>query len=273
MATTKVIADLTDLNKANTTKSLKMPSGGAFSGTATEGMLRNDTSQSSQSSASTMQFYNGTEWKNFVNLQGCTTSTCPYPASTTQLGLFELNGNANDTCGGTAGTPSNITYTTGKFGQAAELNGTNSLITLPINATSTKFVSIWVKADSFAEKWPFQQGDGQSVENYIRFYNTNEIQIRWRNLTYTDAGYSTGVWYNIIFGEDASGAVQYYINGTKKSAGGTASQTFSDTTTRLGARNNLGLQYYFDGLIDQVRIYSTSLTDAQAAEIYNEIGC
>jgi len=68
MATTKVIADLIDLNKANTTKSLKMPSGGAFSGTATEGMLRNDTSQSSQSSASTMQFYNGTEWKNFDNL-------------------------------------------------------------------------------------------------------------------------------------------------------------------------------------------------------------
>ena len=82
--------------------------------------------------------------------------------------MFELNGNANDG-GGTAGTPSNITYTTEKFGQAAELNGTNSLITLPINATSTKFVSIWVKADSFVEKWPFQQGDGQSVENYIRF--------------------------------------------------------------------------------------------------------
>ena len=37
MKITKVIADLTDLNKANTTKSLKMPSGGAFSGTATGG--------------------------------------------------------------------------------------------------------------------------------------------------------------------------------------------------------------------------------------------
>ena len=77
MATTKVIADLTDLNKANTTKSLKMPSGGAFSGTVTEGMLRNDTSQSSNNSASTMQFYNGTEWKNFTNLS----SSNPFNAS------------------------------------------------------------------------------------------------------------------------------------------------------------------------------------------------
>ena len=70
MATTKIITELTDLNAASSTSGLKMPSGGAFSGTATEGMMRNDTSQSSQSSASTMQFYNGTEWKNFLNLPG-----------------------------------------------------------------------------------------------------------------------------------------------------------------------------------------------------------
>ncbi len=68
MATTKVKADLLNLNQASSTQGLKMPSGGAFSGTAVEGMVRNDTSQSSESSASTMQFYNGTEWKNFVNL-------------------------------------------------------------------------------------------------------------------------------------------------------------------------------------------------------------
>lgn len=70
MATTKIISDLTDLNAASSTSGLKMPSGGAFSGTATEGMMRNDTSQSSESSASTMQHYNGTDWKNFVNIAG-----------------------------------------------------------------------------------------------------------------------------------------------------------------------------------------------------------
>jgi len=46
---------------------LKMPSGTAFSGTPSEGMMRNDTGQESESSASTMQHYNGTDWKNFVN--------------------------------------------------------------------------------------------------------------------------------------------------------------------------------------------------------------
>ena len=68
MATTKVITELTDLNQANSESGLKMPTGGAFSGTPAEGMMRNDTTQASEGSASTMQHYTGDNvWKNFVN--------------------------------------------------------------------------------------------------------------------------------------------------------------------------------------------------------------
>ena len=77
MAVTKVIADILNLNEANTTKSFKMPTGSFFSGTPVEGMIRNDTSQSSQSSSSAMQYYNGTDWKNFVNRPDIT----PFSAS------------------------------------------------------------------------------------------------------------------------------------------------------------------------------------------------
>jgi len=69
MATTKVIKDLTDLNQANSESGLRMPTGGAFSGTPAEGMMRNDTTQDSEGSASTMQHYTGDNvWKNFVNV-------------------------------------------------------------------------------------------------------------------------------------------------------------------------------------------------------------
>ena len=67
MATTKIITEVTDLNAASSTNGLKMPTGTAYSGTPTDGMVRNDTTGSSQGSASTMQHYNGTEWKNFEN--------------------------------------------------------------------------------------------------------------------------------------------------------------------------------------------------------------
>ena len=70
MAITKVRGSGVDFDATNTTKGLKMPSGTAFPGaeTAVQGMMRNDTSQSSQSSASTMQHYNGSAWKNFTNV-------------------------------------------------------------------------------------------------------------------------------------------------------------------------------------------------------------
>ena len=50
------------------TAGLKMPSGAAYSGTAQDGMVRNDTDGDSQGSASTMQHFNGTDWKNYENL-------------------------------------------------------------------------------------------------------------------------------------------------------------------------------------------------------------
>ena len=68
MAITKVIKELTDLNQANSESGLRMPTGGAFSGTPAEGMMRNDTTQASEGSASTMQHFNGTDWKNFSNV-------------------------------------------------------------------------------------------------------------------------------------------------------------------------------------------------------------
>ena len=68
MATTKIITEVTDLNAASSTNGLKMPTGGAYSGTPTDGMVRNNTTGSSQGSASTMQHYNGTDWKNYENI-------------------------------------------------------------------------------------------------------------------------------------------------------------------------------------------------------------
>jgi len=67
MALTKVITGVTDLNQAQSTNGLKFPTGSVFAGTPEESMIRNDQSQSSETSSSTMQFYNGTAWKNFVN--------------------------------------------------------------------------------------------------------------------------------------------------------------------------------------------------------------
>ena len=72
MATTKVTQPVIDLNgvaAATDVSALKMPAGGAFSGTPAEAMMRCDNSQTSEGSTSVMQHYTGNnEWKSFANL-------------------------------------------------------------------------------------------------------------------------------------------------------------------------------------------------------------
>lgn len=65
---TKVTTPVTDFNKTNTEEGLKIPSGTSSNQpTGVEGMIRNDTNQSSKGSASAITYYNGTDWRYFAN--------------------------------------------------------------------------------------------------------------------------------------------------------------------------------------------------------------
>ena len=68
MATTKVIPGVRDLNEATSESGLKMPSGTELNRpTAVAGQIRNNTNETSESSASCEEYYNGTEWKKINN--------------------------------------------------------------------------------------------------------------------------------------------------------------------------------------------------------------
>ena len=71
MATTKVIPGVLDLNQASSSTGLKMPKGiSAYAAppAVAEGMMRNEVGQASNGSVSSMQHFNGTDWKNYQNL-------------------------------------------------------------------------------------------------------------------------------------------------------------------------------------------------------------
>ncbi len=69
MATTKVRGELVDLNEATSESGLKIPSGTLLNRpTASEGMIRNNTNEASEGSASCEEYYNGTEWKKINNV-------------------------------------------------------------------------------------------------------------------------------------------------------------------------------------------------------------
>jgi hypothetical protein len=70
MATTKVSGELVDLNEATSESGLKIPTGTQFNRPATDvaGMIRNNTNETSEGSASCEEYYSGSAWKKINNV-------------------------------------------------------------------------------------------------------------------------------------------------------------------------------------------------------------
>ena len=69
MATTKIIPGVLDLNESTSESGLKIPTGTNNNRpTAAAGQIRNNTNETSASSASCEEYYNGTEWKKINNV-------------------------------------------------------------------------------------------------------------------------------------------------------------------------------------------------------------
>jgi len=311
MATTKVITELTDLNQANSESGLRMPTGGIFSGTPAEGMMRNDTTQASEGSASTMQHYTGDNvWKNFVNVNNCTTSTLNYPTGVTGTALYELDSTADSTSSSSFNATStpNLTYSTSikKYGTAsAAFNGTSSGINLPLNAFSFSVFSLtaWVYITS--------NPSGGQVYTIMSTYDYQNGPSKGWTFAITDAGKLrfTGHSGDCSTPYPADPSCNLYTRIESSSSIPLSTWTFvaltnagtgSAVTLYIGTTNEVtttmqGLAYhsqnpnigygtytvggtnytesYFSGNIDQVRVYNSALSSTNISSLYNEVGC
>ena len=116
---------------------LKMPSSNAaYSGpTVAEGMMRNEVGQVSESSASTMQHYNGTDWKNFVNVA--------IPPATYNIDFLAAAGGGGgstgygDGSGGLGGAGGGAGGLRSSFGSTGGLCSPESALTLTTGVTYT----------------------------------------------------------------------------------------------------------------------------------------
>jgi len=293
MATTKVITELTDLNQANSESGLRMPTGGAFSGNPAEGMMRNDTTQASEGSASTMQHYNGTDWKNFVNTEQCTTTNCDYPV--TGSILYQFEDNANNTCpGGTydATAGANVSYSaSGKYGKAAEFTASTAsatdVITVPdavANLIINDFtVSFWMKPDNLnyaSSGYVNPVGLQKGRRFYIDITSAGSISTFNGSTVLASANsiITTGSWFNVVYTQSSSAGRVLYIDKVSVANDGTTSDTVSYNPGNSenvigGYKTSSAWGLMFDGLIDQFRIFPSVLGQADVDKLYDEIPC
>ena len=219
----------------------------------------------------------------------CTTDTDQLFAtnqSVTSTATYQLNNATtsipNNTYPGSAG---DITYGTGKFGNAAVFNGSTSYIDTGVSIANQSFsISMWVN-DSNPSSWDYIWGTTGSgaVSGYSMNIANNKIDVILRNtsgqpdIARAQGGtISSNTWHNIVFTHDdsGSGTNTFYIDGVQPSADFgslpfTGKPPSNSTSIYLGSSGSYNVDR-FDGSIDQVRIFNTALPQAAVTALYNE---
>jgi len=168
-------------------------------------------------------------------------------------------------------------------------NGTNEYMTIPNDASlsfdrldSCSF-SFWMKQDSGANKMIMsKQQNTPNYRGYSIIKINGDIALLWRNdnspsnqiVFYTNTTtLSNDVWYNVVVTYDGSSDISglnVYINGllqAKKNTVNTLSGTLINTEPlQIGAR---GGAFNFDGDLDEIQIWKSTLSASDALDIYN----
>jgi hypothetical protein len=178
---------------------------------------------------------------------------------------------------GNHGTLANATRTTqAKFGRALSFNGTNSLVTAPdrasLDLTSGMTLAAWVYPTSWASSWKtliMKERTGGLAYALYANSNTNQpnstLRIASSPRSLSAANHlPTNTWTHLAATYN-SVTQRLFVNGTQVgSRAQTGSLEVSANPVRIGG-NTVWAGQYFQGLIDEVRIYNRALSQAEVA--------
>lgn len=171
---------------------------------------------------------------------------------------------------------------TGKFNSSLNFDGSNDYITIPDNPSleilGSWTVSLWLYPNSVTGDHNLFQPAGSSATNFWTI-NTSGTEVRYTNNNVADFpssgfGLSTGQWIQITIVKSGS-VVYFYKNSSLISTASSVTEpaSFSSGGGIIGARSeSSSLNYYYNGQIDDIRIYNYALTTAQAKLLYNQGG-
>ena len=226
----------------------------------------------------------------------CTTDTVDYP--TTNVAYYKLDNTAEDETGTYDGTATNVNYTFGRFGQAAVFNGSSSKIdtslSLDTNNVGGGSISLWFNTSqttptqiligsqtaqnsgSYGTSILLGPSTGASASESISVWDYNGGTT---SAFYTEGGsdfYQDGNWHHLVI-TSTSSTKNIYIDGVSQTisytGSGSASANLKFTDIQIGATLGYTGTNYFDGKLDQVRIFSSVLTSTQVESLYNEKPC
>jgi len=183
--------------------------------------------------------------------------------------------NNNDgTLGGDGAGTDVPTWTHGKLGPALSFDGGNDYVGLPTaprHGGQAMTVACWVNAVDNTGTERIVSHSAGSVGEFGFYRGSNTATFRYNGTTEKSINgtFTEGAWQHLVGVIDGSGGATFYINGTSvgTASGGGTSGTAS--TIHLGQRNP-NANEWFEGKIDDVRIYNYAFTQAQVAWLYNK---
>jgi len=189
--------------------------------------------------------------------------------------IRDFTGTFND------GNNSGATHLTSgcKFGNCWDFDGGSDSLdiadgSIPI---STSFsISLWWNTDAVDSSDNFI-GDETNTNNRFLFYlrGGDDIIKVFQNVGGTTKqldegsakGYQASTWYHSVYTyNSSSGLGKIYTNGVETASGSMAALTYARTDTRIGSS---GAGLYWNGKLDDVRIWSKALGIHEINELYN----
>ena len=194
-----------------------------------------------------------------------TTDDVDYPV--TNLACYKFDNNSKDSG-----------KSRGKFNQGATFVGSSAGIvntTLQLSSTAHS-VSLWMKPqDLTATKWQIMffsafNGHptftlGKRPDKTTSFHYRNESS----NEVYFTLS-TADTWYHVVVTRNSSGST-VYVNGSSVATDSNSMGTYSSSAyekATIGSNPNYPAEY-FDGTVDQVRVYNVALTATDVANLYN----
>lgn len=198
--------------------------------------------------------------------------------SGTQAGDFSGNGNT--------GTISGASWIDGKLGKALDFDGVNDYVNVSnsssLNITSAITISMWVRHDSSTYKtWETLIAKGDSAYRLHLCGGAGSCLVGATLNAFTfgltgpsgtdDLGTTivpnVGQWYHVVGTYDGS-VQRIYVDGIER-ATQSRSGSISTNSLALGiAENTQTAGRWWDGPIDEVRIYNRALSADEVATIY-----